>query len=189
MGNTVGSLSDVQQQVILGCVLGDGYMRKKTHAHLQITHSIKQKKYVDWKYQILKNLVISPPSAYRGNAGRVGYRFFTRSLSEITLIHDKFYCNGVKTVPKNINISPLTLAVWYMDDGSKNNRASYFNTQMFDQTSQINLLNALSKLGIEANLNRDKKYYRIRTLVSSTPRLVNLINPYVISSMRYKIPI
>ena len=67
----MGSLSEFQQQLILGCVLGDGYMRKKTHAHLQITHSFSQKEYVDWKYQVLKNLVITPPKAYKGNGNRI----------------------------------------------------------------------------------------------------------------------
>ena len=61
----MGSLSEFQKQLILGCVLGDGYMRKKTHAHLQITHSLKQKDYVDWKYQKLKSLVSTPPTRYQ----------------------------------------------------------------------------------------------------------------------------
>lgn len=78
MDNTVGSLSEEQKEVILGCLLGDGYMRKKTNAHLQITHSVKQSTYVDWKYQILENLVLTPPKTYKGDAGRIGYRFFTR---------------------------------------------------------------------------------------------------------------
>jgi len=62
----VGSLSNIQKQVILGSILGDGYMRKKTNAHLQITHSYKQKDYVDWKYKILKNFVSSVPKKYDG---------------------------------------------------------------------------------------------------------------------------
>lgn len=70
----MGSLSKVQKQVILGSILGDGYMRKKTNAHLQITHSYIQKEYVDWKYEILKDLVLTKPSVYRGNANRIGYR-------------------------------------------------------------------------------------------------------------------
>jgi len=113
----VGSLSKVQQQLILGSVLGDGYLRKKVNAHLQITHSAKQKSYVDWKYNILKNIVITPPKFYKGNGSRVGYRFFTKSIPELTDFYDKFYQSGRKAVPKNLILSPLSLAVWYMDDG------------------------------------------------------------------------
>lgn len=61
----MGSLSEEQKQVILGCLLGDGYMRKKTNAHLQITHSVKQSEYVDWKYKIFKDLVLTPPKQYK----------------------------------------------------------------------------------------------------------------------------
>ena len=195
----MGSLSEFQQQLILGCVLGDGYMRKKTHAHLQITHSFKQKEYVDWKYQILKNLVITPPktykgnalasSAYKGNGDRVGYRFFTRSLPELTSIYMKFYSDKVKKVPKDIILKPITLAVWYMDDGSKSYKSCYFNTQEFDSESQNNLIKALLKSKIEARLNKDKQYFRIRVLTSSAPHLMDIIKPYVVKSMRYKIPV
>lgn len=185
----MGSLSEFQQQLILGCVLGDGYMRMKTHAHLQITHSFKQKEYVDWKYQILKNLTITPPKTYKGNGDRVGYRFFTKSLPELTSIYKKFYSNKIKRVPKDIILKPVTLAVWYVDDGSRSYKSCYFNTQEFDLESQNNLIKALSKLKIKARLNKDKQYFRIRVLTSSTPHLMNIIKPYVIKSMRYKIPI
>lgn len=183
----MGSLSEFQQQLILGCVLGDGYMRKKTNAHLQITHSIKQKEYVDWKYKILKDFTSTSPKAYKGNANRIGYRFFTRSLPEFTFFHDKFYLNKVKIVPSDMKLTPISLAVWYMDDGSKSGRSYYFNTQQFDLASQVNLLRSLDKFGIKASLNKDKIYLRIYISVLSTSLLTNLIQSYIIDSMRYKL--
>lgn len=185
----MGSLSEFQQQLILGCVLGDGYMRKKTHAHLQITHSIKQKDYVDWKFKILKNLVKGSPKVYLGNAGRVGYRFFTKNLPQITNFYNIFYQGRKKIVPKNLILSPLSLAVWYMDDGSKSRHASYFNCQQFDAESQNNMLESLRNLDLKVSLNKDKTYYRIYVSSFSTPHLIELINPYVVPSMRYKLPI
>lgn len=189
MGNTVGSLSEVQKQVIIGCLLGDGYMRKKTNAHLQITHSIKQRSYVDWKYKLLKNLVITPPKQYFGNEGRIGYRFFTRSLPALTQLHDLFYVNREKIVPRGIVLSPLTLAVWYMDDGAKSRKSIYLNTQKFNIISQNNLLGFLKNLGFSANLHKDKCYLRIYVSQTSIKRFVEIIKPYVIGSMRYKLPI
>ena len=52
-GNTVGSLSEEERAIIVGCLLGDGAMRCKTNALLEINHSFAQKDYVDWKYKIL----------------------------------------------------------------------------------------------------------------------------------------
>jgi len=185
----VGSLSKVQKQVVLGCILGDGYMRKKSNAHLQITHSYKQKDYVDWKYEILKDFVLTKPKKYEGNLGRVGYRFFTRSLPEFTSFYNKFYKNKIKIIPKNLSLTPLSLAVWYMDDGCKSYKSCYLNTQQFDKESQLNLMNSLNKIGLESRLNKDKIYQRIRITTESTKKMFGMINKYIISSMYYKISI
>ena len=92
----MGSLSKTQSSIVTGCMLGDGYMRCKTNAHLQVTHSIKQKDYVDWMYSVLKNFVLTPPKSYKGNGNRIGYRFFTRSLPCFTDIYHQFYDNKKK---------------------------------------------------------------------------------------------
>ena len=63
----MGSLSERQTSIIVGCLLGDGAMRCKNNALLEINHSFKQRTYVDWKYQQLKNIVISPPKKRCGN--------------------------------------------------------------------------------------------------------------------------
>ena len=41
--NTEGSLTEKQKQIIVGCLLGDGAMRIKTNALLEINHSLEQK--------------------------------------------------------------------------------------------------------------------------------------------------
>jgi hypothetical protein len=45
----------------------------------------------------------------------------TRCLACLISIYDLFIVNGVKTIPANISyyLTPLALAVWSMDDGSK----------------------------------------------------------------------
>ncbi len=76
-----------------------------------------------------------------------------------------------------------------MDDGSKSHRALYLNTQQFDLEDQLRLLEILkAQLNIDATLNRDKTYYRIRIAVSSVGRFVELIRPYLLGSFEYKIP-
>jgi len=69
MDNTVGSLTQEQKSIIIGSILGDGYLRivpGRKNAFLEINHSISEKDYVDWKHQELKNLVKSPPKARKG---------------------------------------------------------------------------------------------------------------------------
>ena len=190
MDKTVGSLTQFQKSVIIGSILGDGYLRivrGRTNAFLEINHSFNQKEYVDWKYSVLKNISRSRPHERFGNGDRVAYRFFTKQHPEITKLYRKFYINGRKVVPR-IQIDAIILAVWYMDDGSKC-RASdiYLNSQQFDRQSQENLIDALYILGLEVHLNKDKQYERIRFLKKSIPKLKKFISPYIFSSMRYKI--
>src|SRR3954465_15381671 len=114
MGNTVGSLSEVQHGIVIGSLLGDGSMRCKTNALLEINHSIHQRSYVDWKFSQLADLVITQPKMRLGNGGRVAYRFVTRSAPALTPYYRLFYDSGRKRVPE-VELDPLSLAVWFMD--------------------------------------------------------------------------
>ena len=191
MDNTVGSLTRLQKSLIIGCVLGDGYLRKvpeRKDAFLEVNHSFKAKEYVDWKYSILKNICVSGPKKKEIDKIRSVYRFFTRQHPEITELYEKFYSKGRKVVPPQIKLDPLILAVWFMDDGSKTKKGDvYLNSQQFDFSSQRRLLHALRLLGIKARMNKDKKYYRIRILKESVRDFVKTIKSYIIPSMRYKI--
>ena len=187
----MGSLTQYQKFVIIGSILGDGYLRiteGRKDAFLEINHSFKAKDYVDWKYRVLENIVKNKPKSRKGKEGRIAYRFFTRQHPELTDLLEMFYKNGKKIIPARIKINPIILAVWYMDDGSKcRNSDVYLNTQQFEIEDQKRMLKALRKLGLKARLNKDKKYYRIRFLKSSLPRFRRLISKYIIPSMKYKI--
>jgi hypothetical protein len=188
MGNAVGSLSEVQHEIIVGTLLGDGSMRCKTNALLEINHSSRQLGYVLWKYKHLADLVSTPPRVRRGNGGRVACRFVTRSDPALTPYYRLFYDGGTKRVPE-IELSPLALAVWFMDDGCRSRNAVYLNTQQFDVDQQQALLTMLDRQWcIKGTLNRDKCYRRIRITVEGTRRLVELIDPHLLPEMRYKLP-
>jgi len=190
MDNTVGSLTQEQKSIIIGSLLGDEYLRiiaGRKDAYLEINHSISEKDYVDWKYQKLKNLVKSPPKARKGKGKRIAYRFFTKQHPEITKLYQKFYQDGKKIVPE-LQLVPLMIAVWFMDDGSKCGKDYYLNCQRFDRLSQKRLMEMLRKqYGILVSLNRDKEYYRIRIRRESQEKLKRLIEKYLIPSMKYKL--
>lgn len=191
MDNTVGRLNQKQISVIFGSLLGDGYMRileGRQDAFLEINHSLKAKEYVDWKFNLLKNICISIPKERDTNEGRIAYRFFTKQHSDLTKIYKMFYKNKKKIIPKNLSLDPLMLAIWYMDDGSKSRDCDiYLNTQQFNMKDQKYLLYLLKKIGINARLNKDKQYYRIRILKESIKTFMDLIKSYVPDSMKYKL--
>jgi hypothetical protein len=187
----VGSLTQEQKSLIIGTILGDGYLRiipGRKNAFLEINHSANQKDYVDWKYKILKTVTKSRPKLRNGNGGRIAYRFYTKCSPEITDLFRTFYKNGKKFIPDRLGISELSLAVWFMDDGSKSRNTLYLNTQQFAHADQIKLQNLLKeKFGIDSKINRDKIYERIRIATSSAKKFCDLIRPYIPKSMEYKL--
>ncbi len=188
-GNTVGSLTEAQQSIIVGCLLGDGSMRCKANALLEVNHASAQKDYVDWKYHHLDNLCGTPPKLRRGNGERIAYRFTTLSLPQLTVLYKEFYRGRRKVVPRSLMLTPLTLAVWFMDDGCRSYRALYLNTQEFDLDGQRRLIEMLRRQwGVVSTLNRDKQYFRIRIAVSSVGRFKETIDPYLLQQLRYKLP-
>ena len=190
MDNTAGSLTQLQKSFIIGTLLGDGYIRQvkgRQDAFLEVNHSITQKEYVEWKYELLKNLTRSGPKSRNGNGNRIAYRFFTKQHPEFTKTMDLFYKDKKKCIP-DLELDPMMLAVWYMDDGSRCDKSNvYLNTQQFSKEDQYKLLKLLENMGLEGTLNKDKEYYRIRFKSSSIPRLFGIIEKYIIPEMRYKI--
>lgn len=181
-------LSEVQRSLIVGSLLGDGAMRCKQNALLEVNHSAAQRTYVDWKYGVLQNLVGTPPKLRQGNGGRQAYRFTTLSLPELRAYYEAFYSVSGKIIPK-VELTPLALAVWFMDDGCKSHRALYLNTQQFDVESQTRLLDMLwDQWGIAGSLNRDKSYFRIRIRVRSVPTFRAVIAKHLLPEFLYKIP-
>ena len=191
MDNTVGSLTQFQRSVIIGSLLGDGYLRtfpKRKNALLEINHSYSQKEYVDWKYAVLRNVCASAPKARKGNGSRIAYRFYSKQLAELTELYKQFYRSGTKIIPENLIIDPIILSVWFMDDGSRCRDCDvYLNTQQFSIKDQKKLIHALCEMGLESNLNKDKIYYRLRFLKSSLPKLRAVLKDKVIPSMQYKL--
>ena len=133
-----------QFQLIIGSLMGDARLecrsksiRAKHTARLRIHQSDKQKDYVFWKYQILKNLVSKEPRFTKvwydkkRNKNHCSWYFHTVSSETLGLFHKLFYRNGLKIVPIGLlrELNPLGLAIWYMDDGSNNGNSITLNTQ------------------------------------------------------------
>ena len=187
------SFSKEQLSIVQGALLGDGCLHTawagtSKNYRFAKTHSVKQKEYVNWTYAKLKPFILTPPALYEPVQS---LKLRTISHPELTQLRSIFYPNGKKILPNNLALimqDSLALAVWFMDDGSRC-RASdvYLNTQQFAQKDQKVLQAMLAKLQIENSLNKDKKYSRIRIKKSSIPKLYEIISPYIIPSMTYKL--
>lgn len=180
-------LTDEQIELVVGSMLGDGYLVKTTCGYaFRVNHGIAQKDYVDWKHNKLCDFVNSKPR----QSGST-YYFRTVTHPKFVELREVFYRDRLKVIPKNLIetlMNPFVLAVWIMDDGSRDSRQLRINTQCFSREEQVFLQNVLrTKLGIETTLNRDKQQFRLRVSAKSMDHLKKMVMPYIIPSMFYKL--
>ena len=121
------------------------------------------------------------------------YWFNTVTSPSFRFYGQQFYKNRKKIVPKLIHrwLTPLTLAVWFMDDGSiksKFHKAKIINTQSFSKEDIKRLIQVLmSKYGVKAKLRKQKEGYQIYLLSETIKSFEAIIRPYIIPSMKYKL--
>ncbi len=192
-------ITDRQKQIIIGKILGDGCLETVNGItyRLKIEHSAKQKDYVDWLYAELKNLATAEPkfklhkSCKRKNSGK--YWFNTAYSPSFRFYGKQFYPQGKKVVPKLIKrwLTPLTLAIWFMDDGSvksKECKGRILNTHSFDRISLKRLQEALwSNFKIRTNLRKQKDGAQIYIPASEHGKLKKVIGRYILPSFKYKL--
>ncbi len=131
VGNFVYSsherITQHQPSAVAGAALGDGHISltgSRMRARLSITQGFDQKRYLDYKTQLLGDLVQSPPAFqnYSGTYSKKGtFRMATRSYPQIAEIHRELYDRkGHKRISREYleRVTPLGLALWYLDDGS-----------------------------------------------------------------------
>lgn len=114
-----------QDQLIVGSLLGDGcvFRYKPTHKpYFCIVRKASDDKYLIWEYEQLKEFCISEPKYKttfdeRTQQNYYSIKFMTRRIDLLNKYYDLWYPNGKKIVPTNLELSPLSLAIWFCDDG------------------------------------------------------------------------
>jgi recombination protein RecA len=182
-------LTVMQEDLVIGSLLGDEHLVKTTKGYaFRVNHGAKQREYVDWKFRIMEQFTNSQPKLCQNC-----YYFLTISHPFFQTLRDKFYEANNKRLPIQLikkRFNPFILAVWTMDDGTKEGRQFRINSHCFSIAENEFLQGILStKLGINSTLNKDKGYSRIRIKGGSMNRFLELVKPYFIPSMFYKLPL
>jgi len=198
-------LSGQQLQVVLGSLMGDGNLSPNRHGRsgtrFRLGHGAKQSAYLDWKASLLGNIKCSRTI----NAKGAVFADFT-PLPELSELHDAVYFgDGKKHLSWEYlkSLTPLALAIWYMDDGSFTLRSKGRQERTQGGSGRIEVcVEAMSPGSRErlAQYLRDTHGVNVRlrtagtaqqaVLVFSTAgteRFQKLIAPYVHPSMDYKL--
>ena len=189
------------QNIVYGLVLGDGYLspetKKEKLSSLRLKYDDRYLSYLEWLNQELVPLGVSQ---IKTHTGYHQHRFDTQSSAWLGGVRRLFYPNGSKLIPKTIKellIDPISIAVWYMDDGNLDFRIKYhcnasFATYCFSY-DDCNVLKEvlLENFGINASVQkstmRGKVYYRLYVLSSSTHDFMKLVGPYILECFSHKI--
>lgn len=192
-------ITSLQKQIIIGSVLGDGYLEKNRYGstRLQIKQSKEKKEYVFWLFGKLQTLCLSKPKQRKDNNQ---WYFGTRYLKELTKFQQLFYSKR-KRIPDNISEilkSPMSLAIWYMDDGTldyrpKDHLAFSLMTNCFSRKEVYLLKESLKKnFGLKTTVHnssyRDKKRPKIYIGSKGRNRFLFLVKPYILKCFSYKLP-
>ena len=193
-------LNSVQREVIVGKLLGDATLETQNGGRtyrLRIEQGKKQKFYVDHLYDIFREWVLTPPQRKITLIDGKSYSkwtFSTVSHGAFRFYAHQFYKEGRKCVPKLIHrlLTERSLAYWFMDDGSIKSAQSkgvVLNTQSFTQVDVQRLIFCLEhKFKLSAKERRQKEGYQIYISGRSYERLSRMISPYLLPTMRYKLP-
>jgi len=184
------SLTKRQLDLVIGSLLGDAHLVTTTRGFaFRVNHGISQKAYVLWKYSELCDFARSAPRAYANHS------FYFRTVSHpiFKALRRNWYMGPKKVVsPETLekHLNAFSLAVWIMDDGTREGNQLRINSQNFSRKENEMLAEFLrAKLEIETTLNRDRNYWRLRVRQRSMTKLKGLIAPYLIPSMLYKLPL
>ena len=197
-------LTDLQKEILIGTLLGDGHLETQDNGHtyrLKLDHSIKQRAYVDWLYESFKEWTNTPPKKHSRDVrfrnvtkSYDKYGFNTVSHSAFRFYAKQFYSQRKKKAPRLIHrwLTPLALAVWFMDDGSIKSNAHktvFINTHSFSKDDVKRLRKALWDVyGIQTILRPQGNGNQLYFLSETVEAFLGLIEPHILTSMRYKLP-
>ena len=194
-------LSEFQWQVALGGLMGDSALsptRSGQGARLRWGHGSQQTEYGDWKASLFPNVGVSRSS---NDAGAVFWD--VQPLPELAELRKAVYLGGKKVLSWDYlkRLTPLSLAIWYMDDACFTVRSKGLQkgteggsgraeicVEALEATSRERLQSHLADTwGIKAGLLERAGKAVLRFPTAETAKLQALIGPYVHPSMAYKL--
>lgn len=195
LNKTRFKLSKIQKNVLIGTLLGDGGIRfRGNNCRLHIKHSANQLSLVNYKRKIFCNITSMKVRKFKQIVGKKDYNFaefVTLTHPEFTKYFQLFYPLNKKKVPKNINdllINPLSLAIWFMDDGSAEYAGASLQTHSFAKSEVERLMKCIKlnfKIDVIKRLNKGK--WIIYFPKASMLRLRKVIEKYMLKEFMYKL--
>ncbi len=198
-------LSSQQMQVVLGSLMGDGNLspnlRGRSGVRFRLGHGPKQADYLDWKVSLFANIECSR----RTSATGATFADFT-PLAELNELRQAVYFgDGKKHLSEEYlkALTPLALAVWYMDDGCFTVRSKGVQERTQGGSGRIeicldamtvgtrdrivNYLRDTHKLDVKLTTRGARGQQVMQFTTESSAAFQEIVAPWVHPSMEYKL--
>ena len=192
--------------IIIGSLLGDGHLEKRNRGigtRIKFEQSNKNVEYLMWFHSYFSTrgyCNINKPELKK-RIRKNGEIYFHYSINTFTFssfnwIHDMFYmCSEgkyVKIIPHNIEqyLTPLALAIWFMDDGSKLKKGAKIATNCFTykELSQLcEILKNKFNLTVTIHSGGKNKGYTLYISSQSMTTFSNIVKPFMLPTLYYKL--
>ncbi|TNC23975.1 recombinase RecA [Amycolatopsis alkalitolerans] len=198
-------LSDQQWQVVFGSLMGDGNIsanrRDRAGVRFRMGHGAAQAGYLDWKVSLLGNI----PCARTANAKEAVFADFTPLPELHELRRAVYFGDGKKHLSWDYlkALTPLALAIWYMDDGCFTVRSKGVQQRTAGGSGRIEIcveamgadtrerlvsyLRDTHDLDVKLTSRGARGVAVLQFSTAGTARFQQLIAPYVHPSMEYKL--
>lgn len=189
-------LTQEQLEVLYGSLLGDMSIDTNwKNARPIISQGGNQEAYFDHKCEIFKNLIGKPSKTdrYDKRTNKWYHKYYVKFLTNpiYTEMKKELYPNGIKTVSKEWldKVTPRGIAFWFMDDGTN---SGVIATNSFSYEECVLIKSWFKeKYDIEITIQQQKSkggvQYLIYIKTCSRQKFYDLVIPYIIPSMEYKL--
>jgi len=178
---------------INGELFGDGCIQKSSKYSVKFSYSSKHIEYIEYVRDTLKSFGIKQAGkineCYHKKMDCYSYHYCSLCYPELMPIYKKWYPNGKKTIPQDIQLTPLILRQHYIGDGCLMHRSDSrpfitLATCGFTVLGVEILVKQLNKLGFKAT--RKVAENRIGIPVDSTKAFLKYIGDCPVSCYQYK---
>jgi hypothetical protein len=198
-------LTKIQNESVIGLLLGDVSLQSQNKGktyRLKFEWGDKNKEYAFHVYFLFKEWILTEPKKrIRINANKnevTTWWFQTISHEAFNSLAKLFLLTQRKSISKNLirdYLTPRGLAYWFMDDGGKLDYSSnkgkgiVFYTHSFSkEETQEMCIELKEKFSLDCKIKINKNKPIIVISGKNYEHFLNLINPFIIPSMRSKLP-
>jgi hypothetical protein len=179
-------------ELVDGLLLGDASIEQwaNSEGRMEIT---QRRACVDWLYDIQSRLATFGVESRVDDRGLRGFQLRTKKYVPFTELRQRWYPKGKKIIPRDVRLTPLSIAQWYWGDGSTSNNGytMSFCTDGFTWRDVRWVSRRLRVLyGWASSVVKHQTYPKLSIYrVNHRLALVDLIGPYCPSSFTYKLKI